>query len=79
MPRLRGDAPCWLISPLWSTIRRWWFTRKTVLHPVFAAHPRDQIAGVELAEFEESRDEAENEKALAIILDRVGPLLAAAP
>lgn len=47
------------------------------IRAIFAALPHDRIAGVELAEFEASQDEARNEKAVAIILDTVGPLFAA--
>ena len=42
---------------------------------IFAALPPGQIAGIELAEFEASDDEAENARAVAIVLDTIGPLL----
>lgn len=44
---------------------------------VFQALPPAQIAGIELAEFEVGDDEACNAQAAAVILDVVGPLLAA--
>lgn len=44
---------------------------------IFAALPSEQIAGIELAEFEAFEDEEQNGKALAIILDTVSPLFAA--
>ncbi|MCX8997413.1 arginase family protein [Rhizobiaceae bacterium BDR2-2] len=42
---------------------------------ILEAIPPTQIAGIELAEFVVSADEAVNEKALSIILDTVAPLL----
>ena len=44
---------------------------------IFAALPLGQVAGVELAEFEVSEVEAQNEKAVAVILDTISPLFAA--
>lgn len=42
---------------------------------IFAALPPERIAGIELAEFEASDDDAENNRALSIILDVVEPLI----
>lgn len=42
---------------------------------IFAALPPEQIAGVELAEFDATQDQAKNSKAIATILDIVAPLL----
>ncbi|MGE4327815.1 MAG: arginase family protein [Pseudodonghicola sp.] len=48
----------------------------TQIKAILGALPPQQIAGVELAEFEASQSEVENRKALDIILDTVSPLLA---
>ena len=44
------------------------------LRAIFAAIPREQVLGVELAEFNAPVDEASSDNALSIILDIVAPV-----
>ncbi|MGX1130333.1 arginase family enzyme [Streptomyces glaucescens] len=49
------------------------------IRTVFETIPADRLRGVELAEFNASTDEAENERAVAVILDMIAPVFDPAP
>jgi arginase family enzyme len=49
------------------------------IRTVFDTIPRAQLRGVELAEFNASLDEEQNERALAVILDMIAPVFENAP
>lgn len=82
-----GDAPVW-IHVDWDVMEPGYvpadyevpdglFPKQ--LRQIFAAIPRSQLRGVELAEFQPPMDDESSEAAVSIILDIVAPLFEAVP
>lgn len=84
--RAIGDAPVW-IHVDWDSLEPGFVPAAYKvpdgilpgqLRAVFAALPREQVAGIELAEFEASADDDANAASLTVIKDIVSPLFARA-
>jgi arginase len=82
--RIIGDRPVW-IHVDWDVLAPGFVPAAyavddgltpTDLQAIFDAIPKDQIVGIELAEFEASSEESDNDASLAHLLHAIFPLLA---